>query len=83
VNKIKKTNDVLIAKANLLHDKTQDSANQAVVYAAKCGAKLIEIKANCERGKFTNLLGSACNVSERQAKGYMKIARERPELLDN
>lgn len=70
------------AEINLLHEAAEQHASQAVVYAARCGEKLIQAKASLGHGEWLPWLEASCRVKERQARKYMKLAREMPELLD-
>ena len=72
----------LAAEINLLHEAAERHATQAVVYAARCGEKLCEAKEAIGHGEWLPWLDAHCRVKERQARKYMKLAREMPELLD-
>jgi hypothetical protein len=58
-------------------------SEQAVVYAAHCGQKLIEAKAACQHGEWLQWLKGNCAVRARQATKYMQLAKEMPELIDS
>ena len=72
----------LAAEINLLHEAAEQHASQAVVYAARCGEKLCQAKEALGHGQWLPWLEASCRVKERQARKYMKLAREMPELLD-
>jgi len=71
----------LVAEINLLHDEAERHAGMAVVYAARCGEKLIKAKAAVGHGQWIPWLEANCRVSRRQASRYMRLAKEMPELI--
>jgi predicted nucleic acid-binding Zn-ribbon protein len=71
----------LAAEINLLHEAAEQHANLAVVYAARCGEKLLKVKAALGHGEWLGWLEANCGVTRRQASRYMRLAREMPELL--
>lgn len=73
----------LAAEINILHEEAERHANMAVVYAARCGAKLLEVKSGLQHGEWLPWLEGNCHVAHRQAARYMKLATELPELLDS
>jgi len=73
----------LAFEINTLHEQAESYANQAVVYAAKCGAKLIEAKEQCAHGEWLPWLEANCRVKQSQAKNYIRVAKEYPQLLDS
>jgi len=73
----------LAAEINFLHEEAERHANMAVVYAARCGAKLLEVKASLDHGQWLPWLRANCRVGHQQAGRYMKLAKEYPELLDS
>ena len=72
----------LAAEINLLHDEAERHATTAVVYAARCGDRLLKAKARVGHGQWLDWLSANCRVKERQARKYMRLAQEMPELLD-
>ena len=72
----------LAAEINLLHDEAERHATQAVVYAARCGDRLLKAKAQVGHGQWLDWLAANCRVKDRQAAKYMRLAREMPELLE-
>lgn len=72
----------LAAEINFLHEEAERHANMAVVYAARCGAKLLEVKASLERGQWLPWLRANCRVGKSQASKYMNLSKGMPELLD-
>ena len=74
--------DPLAAEINLLHEAAEQHATLAVVYAARCGEKLLHAKAVLGHGQWLPWLAEHCHVKERQARKYMTLASEMPELLE-
>lgn len=72
----------LAAEINLLHDEAERHATFALVYAARCGEKLLKAKADVGHGKWLDWLATHCRVKKSQAAKYMRLAQEMPELLD-
>lgn len=72
----------LAAEINFLHDEAERHANMAVVYAARCGAKLLEVKAGLQHGEWLPWLKVNFHASQQQAAKYAKLAESYPELLD-
>ncbi len=73
----------LAAEINFLHEEAERHANMAVVYAARCGAKLLEVKSGLQHGQWLPWLRANCGVGESQAVRYMRLAKEYPELLES
>ena len=73
----------LSAEINSLHRSAEHHVEQAIVYAARCGQKLIEAKAKCEHGEWLPWLKANCEVGHPQATKYMRLAKEMPELIDS
>ena len=68
------------AQANL----AEACANQAVVHAARCGAALNAAKGQIPHGGWLAWLEGNCpRVKERQARNYMRVATQYPELIDS
>ncbi|MBM4199686.1 MAG: DUF3102 domain-containing protein [Gammaproteobacteria bacterium] len=72
----------LAAEINLLHDEAERHATTAVVYAARCGDRLLKAKVQVVHGQWLDWLAAHCKVERSQAAKYMRLAREMPELLD-
>ena len=72
----------LAAEINLLHDEAERHATTAVVYAARCGDRLLKAKAQVIHGQWLDWLAAHCKVERNQAAKYMRLAREMPELVD-
>ena len=73
----------LAAEINTLHDAAEQMAKSALHYAARCGEKLNQAKAQVNHGGWLQWLEENCRVKERQAQKYMKLASEMPELISN
>lgn len=73
----------LAVEINMLHEEAERHANMAVVYAARCGAKLLEAKAGLEHGQWLPWLKANCSVGHSQATRYMKLANKMPELVES
>ena len=71
----------LAAEINMLHEEAEKHANMAVIYAARCGAKLLEVKASLEHGQWLPWLNTNTTVSYDKSAKYMRIAKDMPELL--
>jgi len=73
----------LALEINNYHRSALHHSEQAVVYAAHCGQKLLEAKAACQHGEWLQWLKVNCAVRKAQANKYMRLAREMPELIDS
>ena len=72
----------LAVEINTLSDCANNFANQAVIYAARCGEKLLLAKAQCKHGEFKEWIEKNCSVSYSYACSFMKLAKDMPELLN-
>ena len=54
---------------------------QAMIYAAQCGHKLLEVKARYTHGEFNDWIEMHCKVTPMQASKYMQIAITHRDLL--
>ena len=68
-----------ITSANLM----LASLNQTVILAAKTGAALIRVKETMPHGTFQAWVESNMPVKYGQCKKYMKLAKEKPELIES
>jgi hypothetical protein len=75
------TLSTLAAEINIINEQVEHHKNQAVVYAARCGEKLLLAKAQCKHGKFGTWLKENCTVSQSYANSFMKLATDMPEIL--
>lgn len=73
-------NNDLISLSSLAKE-INDLDHQALIYAAKCGQKLLEAKARFNRGEFADWIESHCKITPTQANKYMQTASKMPELL--
>jgi DNA repair exonuclease SbcCD ATPase subunit len=77
------TLSTLAVEIDALNEQANIFANQAVIYAAKSGQKLLLAKAQCNHGQFKSWLDENCKLSYSTAKNYMRLATNNPELLDD
>ena len=77
------TLSTLAVEIDALNEQANIFANQAVIYAAKSGQKLLLAKAQCNHGEFKSWLDENCKLSYSTAKRYMQLATTRPELLND
>jgi hypothetical protein len=73
----------LAVEINLLNEQVEHHKNQAVIYAARTGEKLLLAKAKCKHGEFGNWLKENCTVSQRYANQFMRLATDMPDLISN
>lgn len=73
----------LAVEINLLNEQVEHHKNQAVIYAARTGEKLLLAKAQCKHGEFGNWLKENCTVSPSYANSFMKLATDMPQLLNS
>ncbi|MDD5227335.1 MAG: DUF3102 domain-containing protein [Methylococcales bacterium] len=73
----------LAVEIDALNEQANIFANQAVIYAAKSGQKLLLAKAQCNHGEFKSWLDENCKIPYSMAKKYMQLAANRTELLDD
>jgi Protein of unknown function (DUF3102) len=62
------------------HKATSDSLKQSVKHAMACGDALIEAKAQVPHGQWLPWLADNCDLSERSAQLYMRIAKNRDAI---
>lgn len=73
----KPANDLNACAANILslHQMAKNCANQAVMYAARCGAELNHAKEICKHGQFMKWMKkNVPEISDKTAERYMKLA---------
>lgn len=75
--------EVLAAEINAHCDAVEVSMGQTLHLAAKAGDKLNQAKAQVAHGEWADWLSKNCRVKERQARKYMKLANELPDLISN
>ncbi len=66
----------LARKINEAHAAAYEKARSAVEHARTCGEMLIQAKESIGHGGFLAWLAANCHVGERQARNYMRVARE-------
>lgn len=71
----------LAVEIDALNEQANIFANQAVIYAAKSGQKLLLAKAQCNHGQFKSWLDDNCKLPYSTASKYMRLATARPELI--
>ena len=69
------TLEELAIEINYLNAKVENHYNQAVIFAAQTGEKLLLAKAQCNHGEFGAWLLANCNVSQSYANSFMRLAR--------
>lgn len=77
------TLSTLAVEINLLNEQVEHHKNQAVIYAARTGEKLLLAKAQCKHGEFGNWLKENCTVSPSYANSFMKLSTDMPQLLNS
>lgn len=73
----------LAVEIDALNEQANIYANQALIYAAKSGQKLLLAKAQCNHGSFKSWLDENCKIPYETSRKYMRLAKERPELLNS
>lgn len=79
------TLSTLAVEINLLNEQVEHHKNQAVIYAARTGAKLNEVKEGLgnDKAKFVEWLDKNCTVKKTHAYNFIRLAKEMPQLLDS
>jgi hypothetical protein len=77
------TLSTLAVEIDALNEQANIYANQAVIYAAKSGQKLLLAKAQCVHGQFKTWMDENCKLSYTTAKKYMQLVTSRPDLLNS
>jgi hypothetical protein len=70
----------LAARIKAEHEATSDALKGAVAHAMAAGDLLIEAKAQVPHGQWLPWLRDHCNVSERMAQRYIRLARNRTTI---
>lgn len=73
----------LAVEIDALNEQANIYANQALVYAAKSGQKLLLAKAQCNHGEFKSWLDENCKIPYATAQRYMRLAKECPQFLNS
>lgn len=72
----------LAQRINEANQNAHDSSKKAIYYAIECGDALINAKSLVKHGEWQSWLKNNCEVSERTAQNYMKLATEYPSIED-
>ena len=64
----------LAEQINHEHQQAEDSAKKAISHALAAGRLLVEAKSQVKHGEWLPWLKANCDVSDRQAQRYMKLA---------
>ncbi len=70
----------LAAEIDQAHGQAVAAAGVAIEHARRCGELLTEAKTRIGHGGFLDWLGKNCRVGERQARNYMRVARNWPAI---
>ena len=70
----------LAAQINDAHRHATQAAQAAVEHAINAGNLLLQAKAHVKHGAWLTWMKENCEVSERTAQAYMRLAREYPKL---
>lgn len=73
----------LAVEIDALNEQANIYANQALVYAAKSGQKLLLAKAQCNHGQFKSWLDENCKIPYSTAQKYMRLATARQDLVNS
>jgi hypothetical protein len=63
-------------------EQADASLRDAVTYAIRAGELLIEAKGELKHGDWLPWLGANCRLGEREARNYMRLARNRQTVAD-
>lgn len=77
------TLSTLAVEIDALDEQARIYANQALIYAAKSGQKLLLAKAQCNHGQFKQWLDENCKIPYATAQRYMRLAKECPQFLNS
>lgn len=72
----------LAQRINEANQNALASSKKAILYAIECGEALINAKSLVKHGEWQSWLKNNCEVSERTAQNYMKLATEYPSIED-
>jgi hypothetical protein len=70
----------LAARIRAEHTATSDALKRSVEHAMAAGDLLIEAKSQLKHGRWLPWLAKHCEISERTAQLYMRIAKNRAEI---
>jgi hypothetical protein len=72
--------DELAAELAAEHQRCEAAYRRALEHALRCGDLLIEAKAQLPRGEWGDWLANNFPASDRTARGYMQLARNRHQI---
>jgi hypothetical protein len=70
----------LAARINQEHQLATAALRESLTHAFTCGALLLEAKEQVGHGNFMSWLADNCEVSDRTARLYMRLAKNRPAI---
>jgi hypothetical protein len=70
----------LAARIKTEHKATSDALNSSVEHSIKAGELLLEAKAQLKHGQWLPWLKDHCQISERTARLYMRVAKNKTEI---
>jgi hypothetical protein len=70
----------LAEQINAYHDRVVESLNSGLEHARHAGELLMEAKARCPHGEWSQWLAENFRGSGRTAQGYMRVAQSWPEI---
>lgn len=70
----------LAARIRAAHDGARAAAKRSVEHAIAAGELLIEAKAQLKHGQWLPWLRDHCDMSDRTARAYMRVARNKDKL---
>jgi hypothetical protein len=73
----------LAARIRAEHEAAEAALKRGAEHAMNAGDLLIEVKAQLKHGQWLPWLAEHCDISERTAQLYMRLARARPEIEAN
>jgi Protein of unknown function (DUF3102) len=76
------TLDPLAVKIRAEHAAASAAARDAIGHAINAGRLLLEAKGKLKHGEWLPWLEKHCELSERQAQRYMRVAQKAPALLE-
>ena len=84
-NELMTTQDLaaLAEKINSANHQANETAKKAVLFAVECGQALIAAKAQVKHGQWGQWLKGNCDIAERTAQSYMKLANDYPLLSES
>jgi len=71
-----------VAEIGREHELPQSAFRAAIGHAIRCGELLIDAKAQVRHGEWSSWLAEHFAGSERTARGYMRLARNRQRVAD-